>query len=157
MASSSSSPGVDSPEVAQLATQHKEEQPKLRAQLFPEKPTSQQLRALGFKITKAEHQITKQQAARAATQAQLVALQEALREQDQVLAASRAQLLELEGRRKVLCGALHQAPSGPPGQDQGDAEASWAIPKLEQVLLAAGASGELQQEVVGAVDKLRQC
>eukprot|EP00959_Pyramimonas_sp_CCMP1952_P142378 2980787-Pyramimonas_sp.AAC.1 len=44
--------GVDTPEVAKLVEQYKSDQVKLRTQLFQEKPPSQRLKSLGFKITK---------------------------------------------------------------------------------------------------------
>eukprot|EP00959_Pyramimonas_sp_CCMP1952_P431553 9037859-Pyramimonas_sp.AAC.1 len=55
--------GIHTPEVEKLVEQYKSEQAKLRAQLFQEKPPSQRLKSLGFKITKVEQQITKQQTA----------------------------------------------------------------------------------------------
>ena len=148
--------GVDTPEVAKLVEQYKAEQAKLRTQLFQEKPPSQRLKTIGFKITKVEQQITKQQNAREAKQAQLEALQAEIASQDAVLAESRKQLLELEHQRVQLCGALPQPPTGPPGDAAGGDESSWTLPKLEQVLLAAGAAPDLQQEVATVVGKIRQ-
>ncbi|CAK0862744.1 unnamed protein product, partial [Prorocentrum cordatum] len=118
--------GVDTPEVAQLVAQYKAEQVKLRAQLFQAK------------------------------QAQQVALQAEFASQEAVLAESRKQLLELESQRAQLYGALPQAPTGPPGADAGNDQSSWTLPKLEQVLLAAGTAPDLQQEVAAVVGKIRQ-
>ncbi|CAK0789524.1 unnamed protein product, partial [Prorocentrum cordatum] len=147
--------GVDAPEVAQLV-EYKAEQVKWRAQLFQEKPPSQQLNTLGFKTTKVEQHITKQQSARKAKQAQLVALQAELASQDAVLAEPRKQLLELESQWAQLYGVLPQPPTGPPCADAGNDQSSWALPKLEQVLLAAGAAPDLPQEVAAVVGKIRQ-
>ena len=148
--------GVDTPEVAKLVEQYKSEQVKLRAQLFQEKPPSLRLKSLGFKITKVEQQITKQQAGRELKQAQLVALQAELATQDDALAESRKQLLELEGQRAQLYGAMPQPPEAAPGAGAGGDESSWTLPKLEQVLLGAGAPPDLQKDVVTLVDRMRQ-
>ncbi|CAK0896544.1 unnamed protein product [Prorocentrum cordatum] len=148
--------GVDAPEVAKLVDQCRQEQTKLRAQLFMEKPPSQRIKTLGFKITKVEQQVTKQQHARESKQAQLEALQAEIAKQDAALAGSRKQLLELEGQRVQLLGAMPQPPTQPPGAAAGQDESSWTLPKLEQVLLAAGAAPDLQHEVVAIVGKLRQ-
>ncbi|CAK0813372.1 unnamed protein product [Prorocentrum cordatum] len=137
--------GVDTPEVAKLVEQCKSEQ---------EKPPSQRLKPLGFKITIVEQQITKQETARKLKQAQLVALQSELAKQDDALVESRKQLLELEGQRAHLVGALPQPPSVAP--DAGGGESSWTLPKLEQVLFTAGPTGDLQQEVAAVVGKMRQ-
>eukprot|EP00959_Pyramimonas_sp_CCMP1952_P384416 8056696-Pyramimonas_sp.AAC.1 len=51
---------------------------------------------------------------------------------------------------------MPQPTTAPPGAAAGQDESSWTLPKLEQVLLAAGAAPDLQHEVVALVGRLRQ-